>query len=181
MANSVFEIPDPITFEQAIALTQALLAQMEQAALSEPEIQQTIADLVRSENGARGFFVAYLSGGSSLADHPSPAVIQALRSSPDIVSELLVKNLSMSTAMAITHRRNQNEEMVAGSNQVRARASQLLQTLELPEVRVKAQAMLESVQTGEGSYQSFLNRWQYDNEQRKEIEQVLRLLLNWNN
>jgi hypothetical protein len=62
---------EDLTFEQAIALTQSLLTQMEQGKLSEAEIGEAIAPLVSSMNGARGFFVTYLSDERAIADHPS--------------------------------------------------------------------------------------------------------------
>lgn len=174
--ESGFHVPETVTFEQAIGLSQSLLAQMEQG-LSEPEIERAIATLVSSENGARGFFVTFLSGGGALADQPNAAVIQALQSSPDIVSELLIKNLAMSTAMAITHRRKQNEAMAVGSDQVRQRTTQLLKLTQLAPVSNKARALVESATSGIGRYQLFLERWSYDDEQKAAIVQSLQPFL----
>ncbi|MBE9177873.1 hypothetical protein IQ268_04655 [Oculatella sp. LEGE 06141] len=174
MAEPTFHVPESVTFEQAIALTDSLLAQIEQGACSDAEIEQAIAALVSSQNGARGFFVTYLSGERSLADHPSPAVIRALQSAPETVAELLVKNLAMSSAMAITHRRNQNAEMAQGSEQVRSRTFNLIQLTQLPLVAEKASKLLESAVTGVGSYQAFLDRWGYDAEQRLVIQQAMK-------
>jgi hypothetical protein len=161
----------PPTFEQAIALTQSLLEQLD--TLPEPEIQQTLSQLVNSENGARGFFVTYLTDDRPFADQPSEGVIQALRSSPVIVSELLVKNLAMSAAMAIAHRRNHNEDMAQGSDRVQRRTTDLIKRVKLAEVSQKAIQLRQSAITGSGAYESFLNRWGYDAEQRQEIEQVM--------
>src|SRR3712207_1870602 len=128
-------MPESVTFEKAIALTQSLLPQMEAGELSQEDVSEAIAQLVKSENGARGFFVTYLSSEGTLADNPSPAVIQALKSSPDTVAELLVKNLAMSAAMAVTHRRNDNEQMAQGSDRVRSRTTNLIKQLKLVQVR----------------------------------------------
>lgn len=170
-------VPDSITFEQAIALTQALMSQIQQGEVSEPDLESTLSALVNSENGARGFFVTYLTDEGSIPDLPSDAVILALQSSPEIVAELLVKNLAMSAAMAITHRRNQNEEMAKGSDRVQRRTTYLIQQLQLPEVSEKAQKLHESVTTGTGSYQAFLTRWGYDAEQRQVIQQKMKEVL----
>lgn len=167
-------VPNAVTFEQAIAITHALLAEIEQGNLSEAEIEAAIASLVSSENGGRGFFVTYLTDERSLADQPSPAVVNALRSSPTIVAELLVKNLAMSSAMAIAHYRNQNEVMAQGSNRVQRRTTDLIQQVDLPEVAQKAQQLQESAATGIGEYQGFLDRWGYDAEQRQQIEAVVK-------
>lgn len=164
---------EPMTFEEAIALSQSLLGQMEQGELSDAELEQAIATLVRSENGARGFFVTYLTDERSLADQPSPAVIGALQSSPEIVSELLVKNLAMSSAMAIAHRRNENEAMAQGSDRVRCRTTALIQLLPIPAIAEKAQKLHQTIATGVGEYQSFLTRWNYDTEQKQVIEEAI--------
>ncbi|MBL1173893.1 hypothetical protein [Pantanalinema sp. GBBB05] len=171
--ESVFNIPEAISFEQAIAVTQALLEQMAQEELSASEIELVLRALVSTENGARGFFVTYLSDDRPWADPPNSAVIAALKTAPAIVSPLLVKNLAMSTAMAITHRRNQHEELAQGSDQVRWRSAQLIQHLQCPELQVQAQALRHSIQTGTGDYQAFLERWSYDTEQQQAMQTAL--------
>lgn len=153
------------------------MSQMTVGELSAPEISEAIAQLVKSENGARGFFVTYLTSEDTLADNPSLEVIQALQSSPDIVTELLVKNLAMSSAQAITHRRKGNEEMAQGSDRVRSRTLSLMEKLQLPQLQERSVALYKSAKTGEGIYQAFLQRWGYDTQQRQVIcdalEQVM--------
>jgi hypothetical protein len=169
-------IPETVTFEEAIAFTQSLMSLMAAGELSTPEISDAIAQLVKSENGARGFFVTYLTSEGTLADNPSPEVIQALQSSPDIVAELLVKNLAMSAAQAVTHRRKGNEEMAQRSDRVRSRTTHLIEQLKLPQVQERSLALHESAATGEGSYQTFLQRWGYDAQQRQVISEALEQL-----
>jgi hypothetical protein len=166
-------MPESVTFEEAIALTQSLLAQLEAGELSQEDVSEAIAQLVKSENGARGFFVTYLTSEGTLADNPSPAVIQALQSSPDTVAELLVKNLAMSAAMAVAHRRNDNEQMAQGSDRVRSRTTNLIKQLKLTQVRELSGQLRESTLTGEGTYKTFLNRWGYDAEQRQVMREAL--------
>jgi hypothetical protein len=173
MTNPILSVPDPVTFEEAIALTQTLLDHMERQELPDAEIERVVAALITTEGGGRGFFLTYLTDERSLANQPSSAVTNALQSSPDIVSKLLVKNLAMSAAMAITHRRNQNEEMAEGSDRVRSRAMHLIELVQLPGVVQEAQLLHESAATGIGEYQKFLERWGYDAEQRQAIQQVL--------
>jgi len=167
------DIPEDMTFQDAIALTQSLMTQLSSGELSPVDAASAIAQLVQTQNGARGFFVTYLTAEDSLADHPSPEIIQSLQSAPDTVAELLVKNLAMSTGMAITHRRNQNQEMAQGSDRVRRRTIQLIETVNLPQVQDKAVALRESTITGQGKYKAFLERWQYDAQQREMIRQTL--------
>ncbi|MEW6495653.1 MAG: hypothetical protein AB1589_24515 [Cyanobacteriota bacterium] len=166
-------IPESVTFEEAIALTQSLMSQMETGELSPQESADAIAQLVNSENGARGFFVTYLTSEGTVADTPSPEVIQALQSSPDIVAGLLVKNLAMSAAQAVAHRRNGDEHNAQGSDRVRSRTSRLIERVELPQARENALALRESAVTGAGVYKTFLHTWGYDAEQRQIICQAL--------
>jgi hypothetical protein len=173
MTDPILRIPDPATFEEAIAITQTILDHMERRELPDAEIERAVAALITTESGGRGFFLTYLTDKRSLANQPSAAVINALHSSPDIVAKLLVKNLAMSTAMAMTHRRNQNEAMAEGSDRVRSRAMHLIELIQLPRVAQEAQLLHESATTGIGEYQKFLERWGYDAEQRQVIQQVL--------
>jgi hypothetical protein len=165
-----FSIPPEISFEQAIALTEDLLADQ---SVTEAELESAIAALVQTANGARGFFVTFLTGDYSLADQPTAAVLQGLRSAPEQVADLLTKNLAMGTAMEITHRRNQTPDLAVGSARVQHRSQQLIQLLQLPALQASLQQLLTSVTSTAGAYQSFLNRWGYDAEQRQAIQQAI--------
>lgn len=167
------QTPNQISFGDAIAETQALLEKMASKSISDSEIQTTITKLVQTQNGARGFFVTYLTDERPFIDSPSTGIIVALRSSPNIVGELLVKNLVMSSASALAHRRNQDEAMVKGSEQVRDRTSSLIKTVKLPIVSEKLQEMEKSLSTGEGEYEAFLERWGYDAEQKKVMKSAI--------
>jgi hypothetical protein len=173
MVGNMTQIGSEITFEEAIAATESLLEQVEANQLSPEQIGEAIAALVQSENGARGFFVTYLVSSSSLARHPSEELVQALRSSPDIVAELLAKNVAMSAAMALTHRRNDDEPMAQSSEQVRDRSAALIKLVDLDAVYDRCRKLLESAVTGAGRYQAFLDRWGYDAEQRQLICEAL--------
>jgi hypothetical protein len=177
MSESVSGESASITFEDAIVQTQTLLAAMSSATLSEVSITTTIAQLVRSIDGARGFFVTYLMDERPLADQVTPSVIQALQSSPEIVAELLIKNLAMSSAMAVYHRRQHDQAMATGSDRVQARSLRLIQALKLAIVPEKAQQLLTSTTTGQGQYQAFLDRWHYDQEQQQAIQQAMEQVL----
>ncbi|MEC4986729.1 MAG: hypothetical protein SAJ37_24155 [Oscillatoria sp. PMC 1068.18] len=171
--NAKFHVPRSIKFPEAIDVTQSLLARMEAGKMSEEEIERAIASLVSSEDGARGFFVTYLTDERSLADSPSGATIAALETSPEIVAELLTKNLAMSAAMSVAHRRNHNEKMAQDSERVCQRTANLIKQVKLASLPEKLQELNESAATGSGSYQEFLQRWNYDREQREMIQQAI--------
>ncbi|MFP4253839.1 MAG: hypothetical protein ACLFRN_05160 [Halothece sp.] len=181
MSETELTIPEQVTFESAIALTQELLSKMESGEIKETEIEKTVSNLVRTSNGARGFFVTYLTAESEIPDHPSPAVLKALETAPELVSDLLVKNIAMSTAMAITHRRQNNESNAQGSDRVQQRSLQLCEKLNNNLIPEKAQQMRDSALTGKGDTEvAFFERWGYDGQQRSAIAQILENLSSQN-
>ncbi len=167
---------EDLTFEQAIAQTQTLLEDMAANALSESETEAAIANLVKTHNGARGFFVTYLTDPRDFVDRPSEAVIRGLEASEE-VPDLLIKNVAMSAAMGVHHRRNQREEMAVGSDRVRSRSVHLIQSLNIPVLDTMVKQLLDSAKTGVGEYQSFLERWGYDTEQKEAIVQAIHPLI----
>ncbi len=178
MSQTELKVPDNVTFEDAITLTQDLIAKIENEAIKPTQLQDTISALVATANGARGFFVTYLTTDSPVADQPSDAVLAGLKATPDLVSELLVKNAAMSTAMAIMHRRQNNESMAQGSDRVQRRSIHLIQQLNNEWIQEKAQQMRESALTGKGEAAvAFFERWGYDEEQRNAIAQTLEKLV----
>jgi catechol 2,3-dioxygenase-like lactoylglutathione lyase family enzyme len=167
---SLLQPKQPITFEEAIAHTETLLSRND---LDDAQLQSEITNLVKTSNGARGFFVCLLTGASELADNPSPTIIQALQAEPDAIAELLVKNLAMSTAMAITHRRNSDTEQAHDSERVAKRTTLLIEKVDLSEVRTIAAQMLNSATSSNGEYVAFFEKWGYDAEQKQAIANAL--------
>ncbi len=163
-----------VTFEEAIAYTEALLSRSD---LDDSQLESEIATLIKTANGARGFFVCFLTGEWKLADTPSSGVIQALQSLPNAIAELLVKNLAMSTAMAIIHQRTENGELAEGSARVAKRTALLIKKVDLVEVCQIAKQMQNSATTNAGEYISFFKKWGYDTEQKQAIAAVLDQIL----
>ena len=156
-----------ISFEDAIALTQNFVAQLD--SLSESEKENTVTSLVASENGARGFFVTYLTSADEVVDQESAGIVAGLTTSPEIVSELLVKNVAMSTAMKITHLQNDNEQMAGNSQRVTQRSLKFLEQLDLEVSKTKIQQLQDTIVNHDGVYQKFLTRWKYNDEQKQAI------------
>lgn len=172
-----YPIPEDVTFEEAIALSQQLLAGLEP--LREEAIVETVLPkLLKTRNGARGFFVTFLTHENSLADAPTPSLTKALRSEPDIVAELMVKNLAMSSAMAVLHQRQGNQTNLEGSRRVQARSSTLIRKLDLPEISEKVIALWATLRDNGHEYSAFLDKWKYDEEQRTEICRAIEPLVN---
>lgn len=164
---------ESIPFPQAIATTQLLMEQIDSGELSETNIQQRVESLLSSKNGGRGFFVAYLTSDLPLSDCPSEGIISALRSTEAISGDLLVKNLAMSSAMKIAHSRNHDLENVIGSERVCRRTRNLIQKLSLPSIKQELHKLQNTLKNERGEYLSFLQRWQYDTEQKEAIKATI--------
>jgi hypothetical protein len=165
--------PESLSFPQAIATTQLLMDQINSQELSESEIQQRVLSILGSKNGGRGFFVAFLTNEMSLADHPSPGVLAGLKSAGEISSELLVKNLAMSSAMMVIHSQNNDLENIAGSQKVCQRTCNLIQQLNSQLVEKELQELQNTLKNGRGEYQEFLEHWNYNTEQKKAIQDTI--------
>jgi hypothetical protein len=175
MPQLQFQVPDDVSFPQAIGLAQEILNLS--PPLEDEVLEQAVGALVKSENGARGWFVTFLSGDSHWADQPAAAVVRAMRSSPQLVADLMAKNLVMSTAMILTHRANGDEAQAAGSARVQARSLKVIELLQMPELEAKLAQMLVAAQGQGGDYQAFLARWGYDATQLAAIVQVVQQAL----
>jgi hypothetical protein len=170
---SNFSFPESISFPQAIATTQALMNQINANELSEAEIQHRVSSILNSKNGGRGFFVAYLTSDLTLPDSPSQGILDGLRSAAEMSSELLVKNLAMSSAMIIAHRHNYDSDNVAGSQRVCRRTGNLIQQLNLQLIDKKLQELQSTIKNNSGEYQEFLKSQNYDVEQKKAIHETI--------
>lgn len=164
---------ESLSFPQAISATQTLMEQMKIGNLTEDEIAAKLSSLLSNKQGGRGFFVAYLTSDLSLADRPSPGVIRGLKASSEISTELLVKNLAMSSAMVVAHNRNGDREGVAGSQKVWRRTLNTIEQLKSQSIQSELQKLNLTIQSGGGEYEEFLKRWNYDEEQRKAIQKSI--------
>lgn len=164
---------ESLTFSQAIQATQFLIEKINSQQLEETDVEQEISNIVNTKNGGRGFFVAYLTSELSLPDQPSKGIINGLKSSLDIVSELLVKNLAMSSAMTVTHSRNRDISNIQGSQKVCRRTINLIQEIELDSIKQELEKLRDTIANEDGEYNDFLERWEYDAEQKKAIQKAI--------
>ena len=75
-------------------------------------------------------------------DRLPDAVVGQLRCAGAGVVDLSVRNLAMSTAMAVHHRRSGDEAQQAGSERVSSRCIELLRLLEPAEVKERLEQLL---------------------------------------
>ncbi|HEY9679020.1 MAG TPA: hypothetical protein V6C76_13505 [Drouetiella sp.] len=165
-----------ITFDRAISLSTDLIYAFERGESTIENASEHLDKIVSTANGARGFFVALLTGESNLANNLPPEFIDVLKSHPDVVCDLLVKNLVMSATMAVTHERNGDKKSADGSRSVNSKTKSIICRMDCSEMTRQIHSMKDAiqnkVQTGTddhpSEYAPFLARWRYDAEQLKE-------------
>jgi hypothetical protein len=162
----------PPSFQEAIALSTEWIRRWDAGELSDEVLADGVANLVRHRDGARGFFVVALTSDSPLMDRLPEALAMQLRLAGEEVVDLTVRNLAMSTAMAVHHGRQKDQALLDGSLRVQARSKDLLPQLDPWAVKEKLESLLAGLD-GEGKEQAFYERWGYDQEQRQEIGAAL--------
>lgn len=168
----VTQLDHQASFESVIEATQQLLNQIETQSISSEALQSDIVYLLGLDKGPRGFFASFLTDPRPLADHPPESVLAAFRAVPSVTADLLVKNLAMSTAMVMYHQRQADGDAQAGSEQVQRRSQHLIKLLDLPAITEELKALQQSVEQS-GPYSAFLDRWNYDPEQKTAIADVV--------
>ena len=157
------------TFQQAMEITAAWLQQWDNEEISDEVLADRIGEIVASRDGARGFFVVSLAGDSPLMDRMPDAVAGQLREAGAGVVDLSVRNLAMSTAMALQHRRSGDAAQQAGSERVTVRCTELLRLLNPALVKERLEQLLAASLDNQGEDVAFLEKWGYDSEQRRAI------------
>jgi hypothetical protein len=171
------------SFPQAMEITAQWLALWEAGELSDEVLADRVSALVASRDGARGFFVVSLTGEAPLMDRLPEPLVAVLRQAGDGVVDLTARNLAMSTAMTLHHRRSGDREHQTGSERVQARSTELLRQLEPRAVKGRLERLLVATADGGGDGggvspdtaedRAFLKKWGYDGEQLLAIAQAI--------
>ena len=159
------------TFKQAMDATMIWCKSWENNEISDEVIADRIVEIIKTVDGARGFFVISLSIDCPLMDRLPDALIFQLRSSGEIVVDLSAKNLAMSSAMVITHGKN-NDIQEFQSERIKIRCIELLKLLDSNKVKKRLSNLLEATK-GHGSDLKFLQRWDYNDEQINAISESI--------
>ncbi|WP_216918895.1 hypothetical protein [Synechococcus sp. CCAP 1479/9] len=163
------------SFPQAMEIAAQWIGLWEAGELSDEVLADRVGELVASRDGARGFFVVGLTGEAPLLDRLPEPLVAALRQAGPGVVDLTARNLAMSTAMVLHHRRSGDLEHQAGSERVQWRSTELLRQLEPVAVKQRLETLLAAAAADAGAEtavaedRTFLDRWGYDAEQRQAI------------
>ena len=159
------------TFKEAMQASMIWCKSWENDEISDEVISDRIGELIKTVEGARGFFAVSLSIDCPLMDRFPDALIFQLRSSGEIVVDLTVKNLAMSSAMIITHRKN-NDPQEIQSERIKIRCIELLKLLDSTQVKKRLDVLLEATK-GNGTDLKFINKWGYNDKQINAISESI--------
>ena len=159
------------TFKEAMQASMIWCKSWENDEISDEVISDRIGELIKTVEGERGFFVVSLSIDCPLMDRFPDALIFQLRSSGEIVIDLTVKNLAMSSAMIITHRKNKDPQEMQ-SKRIKIRCIELLKLLDSTQVKKRLDVLLEATK-GNGTDLKFLKKWGYNDEQINAISESI--------
>ena len=156
------------SFIQAINISAQWCKDWEEDLLSEEVLADRIAELIKTKNGLRGFFAYALSDKDCfLLDKLPFSLIYKLNEGGKTVVEIVVKNLIMSSAQIIIHRRENNDEYEMTSKNISERCKAILRLLETQLVTKTVNQILKDLDTMGNSLN---NSTKYDTEQKKFIK-----------
>ncbi len=157
------------SFEEALNVASIWCIAWEKGELSDEVLADRVSELLETKTGARGFFVISLSGDFPLMDRIPDALVFQLIKSGEIVIDLIVKNLAMSTAMTLKHKRDQNFLQKDSSERIKQRCIELLKLLQPNLVKDRIEKLLNTINGKSKDDAKFLKRWGFDTEQKKAI------------
>ena len=160
-----------VTFNQAINISAKWCKEWGEDLLSEEVLADRIAELIKTRNGLRGFFAYALSDKDCfLLDKLPFSLIYKLNEGGDAITNIVVKNLIMSSAQIIIHRRNNNHEYEIRSENISDRCKAILSMLETNLVTKTVNQIIKEL---DNMGNSFDNSIKYDSEQKDFIKKQI--------
>tara|TARA_Y100001968_G_scaffold264715_1_gene253696 strand:- start:4171 stop:4689 length:519 start_codon:yes stop_codon:yes gene_type:complete len=157
------------SFEEAMNATILWCNSWEEGNISDEVFADRVAELVETKEGLRGFFVISLSIDCPLMDRlPDPLVFQLRKAGEDII-ELTVKNLAMSSAMAIHHKINKDFKHQVESERITLRCTDLLRLLDPNIVKKHLENTLAAIENKANSV-NFIYKQKYNEKQKLAIK-----------
>ena len=159
------------SFTKAINISAQWCKDWGEDLLSEEVLADRIAELIKTKDGIRGFFAYALSDKDCfLLDKLPFSLIFKLNEAGDAVVEIIVKNLIMSSAQIIIHRRQNNHEYEMTSMNIADRCKSILRNLETKLVIKQVNQVIKDLDT---LGNSFDNSTRYDSEQKEFIKKQI--------
>ena len=159
------------SFTEAINISAQWCKEWGEDLLSEEVLADRIAELIKTRNGLRGFFAYALSDKDCfLLDKLPFSLIFKLNEGGDAVVEIVVKNLIMSSAQIIIHRRENNHKNEISSENISDRCKAILRLLETKLVTKTVNQIIKNL---DNMGNSFDNSTTYDAEQKDFIKKQI--------
>ena len=159
------------SFTQAINISAQWCKEWGEDLLSEEVLADRIAELIKTRNGLRGFFAYALSDKDCLLlDKLPSSLVFKFNEGGEAVVEIVLKNLIMSSAQIITHRRENNNVYEIMSENISERCKAILRLLETNSVIKTVNQVLKDL---DNIGNSFDNSIKYDSEQKKFIKKQI--------
>jgi len=159
------------SFTQAINISAKWCKEWGEDLLSEEVLADRVAELIKTRNGLRGFFAYALSDKDCfLLDKLPFSLIYKLNESGDAVAEIVVKNLIMSSAQIIIHRRDKNHEYEITSENISDRCKAILRLLE---TKLVTKTVNQIIRNLDDMGNTFDNSLKYDPEQKEFIKKQI--------
>ena len=156
------------SFTQAINISAQWCKEWGEDLLSEEVLADRVSELIKTKSGLRGFFAYALSDKDCfLLDKLPFSLIFKLNESGIVVVEIIVKNLIMSTAQIIVHRRENNYEYEISSANIAERCKGILKLLD---TKLVTKAINKAIKDLDKMSNSFDNSIKYDLEQKELIK-----------
>ena len=159
------------SFTQAINISAQWCKEWGEDLLSEEVLADRIAELIKTRNGLRGFFAYALSDKDCfLLDKLPFSLIFKFNERGDEVVEIVIKNLIMSSAQIINHRRENNHDYEITSANISERCKSILRHLKTKLVTKTVNQVIKDLDT---MGNSFDNSTKYDLEQKEFIKKQI--------
>ena len=156
------------SFTQAINISAQWCKEWGEDLLSEEVLADRVAELIKTKKGLRGFFAYALSDKDCLLLDKLPfSFIFKMIEGGDSVVEIIVKNLVMSSAQIIIHRRDKNHAYEITSENISNRCKAILRLLD---TKLVTKTINQVVSNLDNMGNSFDNSIKYDSEQKKFIK-----------
>ena len=160
-----------VSFTRAINISAKWCKEWGEDLLSEEVLADRIAELIKTKTGCRGFFAYALSDKDCFLFDKLPfSLIFKLNEGGVSVVEIVVKNLIMSSAQIIVHRRENNQEYEITSENISDRCKAILRLLETNLVTKTVNQITKDL---DNMGNSFDNSAKYDAEQKDFIKKQI--------
>ena len=143
------------SFIQSINISKDWCKEWDDDLLSDEVLADRIKELIKTRNGIRGFFAYALSDSKcTLLDKLPSSLIFTLRDRGENIVEITIKNLFMSSAQIVNHRKDKNFEYAERSSNISDRCINLLKALDTKLVTEKINKMLKGIDNMGNSFDS---------------------------